>query len=136
MNQTEQLKLVRTAFDRLEFLNDLTWTPYRERHLAMCIEEEKGHRGFGCDFRKHHPNAVGIKDAARSFVVKRIAEYLSGEAPPKGKDFLHIQRSCFYAAALVDEYGTKIREKWAGLDLAALSSLDYCVLVSPEDKAA
>lgn len=136
MNQKDQLKLARTAFDKLYFLDNLDWTSHRERILDMCVEEEKGHRGFGCNFRQHHPHAASIKDVARSFVVKRIAEYLAGTPMPKGKDFLSIQRSCFYAAGLVHKHGEEIRKAWAGLDLDAIQSIDYVVLVSPEDKAA
>lgn len=132
-NQKQTLSIVRQAYDDLEFLNNKTWTRYRDNLLAECVAEEKSHRGFMSEFNRSHPNASGVTDCAKSFAVKRVAEYLTGTKFPRGKDFLHIQRSCFYAAGLVDEFRKEIRKAWRKHDLKALCEIDYVKLVSPEE---
>lgn len=129
MNTKQKLQLIRDAFNRLAFLNNVARGGYLDRLHAQCVEEERGHRGFGHDFAKYHPGAVSVTDAARLFSVKRIAEYLNGERMPRGKEFLHVQKSCFHAAALVDEFRKDIRRAWRGLDVKALTELDYCEFV-------
>lgn len=137
MSNKETIKLVTKAYQELAFLDNLDWTHHREELFRMTRDEEKGHRGWGPDFSKHHTSdTASIADCARLFAVKRIAEYLSGTPMPKGQDFLHIQKSCFYAAGLVDEYGEKIREAWKGFDLDVLKELDYCAVVHVREEAA
>ena len=88
----------------------------------MAQEEERGHRGWGPHFAK-----IGVTDAARLFVVKRVAEYLTGKSKmPRGKEFLYIQRSCFQCAGLVDAYRKEIRKAWRKFNVAELTTLDYC----------
>ncbi len=123
-----KLKLIERAFIALEPLNNHDWTNHREAIFALCLEEEKGHRRG--DFAQHHtPDTINANQAARLFVVKRIAEYLEGCRMPRGKDYLHMQKSCFYAAGLVEKFRKEIRKAWNGLDMAALSSMDYCEFV-------
>lgn len=129
MTRKKQITLAREAFDLLLPLDNLSWHPYVSRLLAMCKEEEKAHRGFGTDFNAYHPNAATLADCAKAFAVKRIAEYLLGDPMPKGKDFLHCQKSCFQAAGLVNEYRKEIQGAWAGIDYAQLRDIDYVVLV-------
>jgi hypothetical protein len=102
----------------------------------MCKTEEKGHRGWGPDFYQHHTSdTASVGDAAKMFSVRRIAEYMNGQDLPKGKDFLHIQKSCFYAAGLVDEYRDRIAKLWseAGISVEELNTLDYCKIVKVKD---
>jgi hypothetical protein len=129
MNRTEKLALIRDAFGRLHALNNICWTPYRERLFDLCETEEKEHRGFGPDFRRYHPNAVSVADTARMFSVKRVAEYLNGEKMPHARQFIHIQRSAFFAASLVANYRKEIRKAWKGLPIGELAALDYCEFV-------
>lgn len=137
LTRAQKLKLTREAFDRLHVLNNIDWNSHREKIHALCCEEEKGHRGWGPDFAKYHPTAASVSDCARIFTVKRIAEYLIGERMPRGKMFLHCQKSAFYAAGLVDEYRKQIRKAWRGLDVKELAALDYCEFVSePKEVAA
>ena len=127
MTTKEKVKLVIQAFHALYPLANINWTNYPQDLLGMCIEEEKKHRGD--DFNRSHPNAVSVAVAARMFAVKRIAEYLTGHRMPKGKDFLHFQRSCFYAAGLVDAHRKIIRKAWRKLPVKELAELDYCEFV-------
>jgi len=127
--QRSTVKLVNSAFSTLDFLNNKSWVNHLEKVFKMAIFEEKQYRSG--DFAKHHPNALCAADCARSFIVKRVAEYLQGATMPSGKDFLHMQPSALYCAGLVDEYRTEIMEAWTGQDLPALASIDYVQLVSP-----
>lgn len=120
------LKLINQAFDALRWAFDSSWHNYAEQLLRQCLEEEKGHRGFAPDFKGHHTDAtISAKQAAKLFAVKRVAEYLLKPEFPKGKDYLHYQKSCFIAAGMVDEFGEKIRAEWQKFDLAVLAALNY-----------
>lgn len=132
-----QIKLAREAFGQLAFLNNESWTSHREKLFALCKAEEKEHRGFMSGFTEAHTtDTASVADCARLFAVKRIAEYLTGDEMPKGKDYLHIQASCFYAAGLADEFGDKIiREAWKGFDLQQLRELDYTTIVKVKEAA-
>src|SRR5262249_46402806 len=101
----ETLKLARKAFEALYVLEHIDVTHHRDELFKLCKAEEKGHRGWGPDFNEHHTtDTASVADAAKMFAVLRVAEYMNGQPMPFGKSFLHIQKSCFYAAGLVDEY--------------------------------
>lgn len=125
----EKIELVEAAFSALYPLGNIRWTNYPEQLRKMCLEEEKRHRADG--FSSSHPQAVSANVAAKMFAVKRIAEYLTGDKMPKGKQYLHTQRSCFYAAGMVDAYRKEIRKAWKGIPVSELAELDYCEFVGP-----
>lgn len=135
MNTKQQINLIRAAFDRLHVLNNITWSNYQDQLLKTCAEEERSHRGSGPDFAKNHPGAISVADAARLFAVKRIAEYMSGEPVPEIKYFLSMQRSVFFAASLVANYRERIASAWEGLDVKALSELNYVEFVRVKEAA-
>lgn len=126
----EQIKLARNAYDALAPLNNIAWQSYRDQLLNLCKAEEKDHRGFMPDFNQcHTSDTASVSDAAKLFAVKRIAEYLTGDKMPIGKDYLHTQKSCFMAAGLVDEYRQVIEKAWTHFDIEQLSKLDYTQVV-------
>lgn len=131
LSHKSTVKLANSAYDKLQFLDNKSWTSHRERCFQLAREEEKRHRGAGPSFAIHHKGAASIADCARQFVVKRIAEYLLMDRSkwPTGRDLIHTQPSALYACGLADEFGDEIRKGWAGFDLNQLASLDYCVLV-------
>lgn len=132
-----KLKLINEAFDALRWAFDHCSPNHAERLLDLCKEEEKGHRGFMPDFAKYHTaKTIGVTQAAKLFAVKRVAEYLEGERMPAGKDYLHFQKSAFYAAGMVDEYSKEITTAWTNFDLAALASLNYTDFVKVKTEAA
>ena len=133
MKKNPYKKQVDAAFSAIQFLDHESWTNYREELFKLCSAEERGHRGSGPDFGRHHPNAASVADCAKMFAVQRIADFLRGAKMPVGKQFLHSHKSAFYAAGLVDEYGEEIVAAWGSLDLSALAAMDYCRTVSPED---
>jgi len=131
--QAQQIKMVGLAFDALSHVFYSKNTNYAEQLLAQCIAEEKSHRGFANDFGVYHPNAATIRQCAKAFAVKRVAEYLLTTKPlPSGEAFLHIQKSCFWAAGIADEFKSEIQEAWINFDIRELSELDYVMFVSPE----
>lgn len=126
---TAQLKTVREASQKLSWAFDSAWTNHMEELIRICADEERGHRNSGPDFSAFHPGAASIKDCARMFAVKRIAEYLQGATMPKGKDYLHFQKSAFYAAAMVDEFRADLEKALSGFSVPELAQLDYCDFV-------
>lgn len=128
-------KLISKAYALLSGVFYAESTNYAKQLFEACKDEEKRHRGFGNNWQAHHPNGCTLAEAARLFAVKRIAEYLTGERMPRGKDYLHTQRSCFIAAGIADEYRKQVRKAWKGLPVDTLAGLDYCKAVSPERAA-
>ncbi len=120
-----KLKLINDAYDALRWAFDHCTINHAEKLLELCKEEERGHRGFMDGFNRCHPGAIGVTQAAKLFAVKRVAEYLLGAEYPKGKDYLHTQKSCFLAAAMRDEFHNEIQEAWRNFDLKELAALDY-----------
>lgn len=121
-----QLKLINEAFDALRWAFDHCSPNHAEKLLAMCNEEERGHRGFMPDFTKYHtPDTISVNQAAKLFAVKRVAEYMQGEKFPTGKDYLHCQKSCFYAAGMVDEFRNEILAAWQKFNYLELVAIDY-----------
>lgn len=126
----EKLKLIRDAFDALHWAFDSHNTNHADTLFSMCLAEERGHRKCGPDFARYHTaDTISAHLAAKLFAVRRVAEYLTGEAMPAGKAYLHTQKSCFQAAAMVDEFKTEILEAWKAFDIAELASMDYSEFV-------
>lgn len=136
MRTKEINAIVDSAYSALQFLNNKTWTAYRDRCYDMACEEERGHRR-GAPNGWSWPKGASVNAAARMFVVKRIAEELTGERPIKIADILHTQGSAVYAAALVANFGDEIRKAWSspGIEtIAALKELDYVQFVNDGEK--
>ena len=127
MSETTRINLiVNEAYTRLDALNDISMTAYRNVCFRMALEEERGHRrGW------RWPKGASAQVAARLFVVKRIAEALTATNDRKLtiKDVLHTQPSAIYAASIVANYDDEVMRAWDGLDVAELADLDYCKLV-------
>lgn len=126
------IKTARAAFDTLSQVFYAETYNYAEQLLAMCKEEERGHRGFMDGFRRSHTDdTASVSDAAKMFAVVRVAEYLlHPEQFPKGASFLHMQRSCFMAAGIVDKYGGAVEKAWAPFfQIQQLAALNYTDIV-------
>jgi hypothetical protein len=59
------------------------------------------------------------------FAVKRVAEYLIDPTYPRGEQYLHMQKSCFTAAGIAEEFREEIRAAWATQNITELAALDY-----------
>ncbi len=130
---TDINKLVSRAYTALESLNNIQWTPYRDRCFEMAQAEERAHvRCAPDDYQR--PCGYSVNGAARLFVVKRIAEYLvqylvHSCKTPTIADVLHYQPSAIYAASIVANYPQEIIAALAGFDIEQLARLDYCKYV-------
>jgi hypothetical protein len=138
INKAQWLRHIKAAFDRLNWAFDAETVNHAQALLDLCCDEEKAHRKMG-HFNAYHPNAPGVTDCARLFAVKCVAEYLLKPVYPSGQQYLHMQKSCFIAAGVADEFGDKVRAAWKDFDLSTLAALDYCDYVkaqNPEKVAA
>lgn len=128
------LSTIRKAFQALRgvfYSNSIQWA---DTLADECAQEERRHRGTNGEFANYHPKAASVADCARAFAVLRVAQYLSGERFPSGKDYLHFQRSCFTAAGMADEFKEQILQAWQPFNMDELLAIDYCRLVgTPED---
>lgn len=119
-------KQIKEAFEKLSSVFYSKNQNFAEVLMDECAGEERGHRGFMDGFRRcHTSDTIGVKDAARLFAVKRVAEYLLSREYPCGEQYLHMQRSCFTAAAIADEFAKEIRAVWTPGQIEELSKLDY-----------
>jgi hypothetical protein len=129
MNTREINLLAGKAYAALQVLNNITWTPYRDKLHDMASAEERQHRhctpNSWC-----FPKGASVSAAAKLFAVKRIAEALTGEKKPSIADYLHCQGSAFYAHSIVANYRKECRAALKGHDLAALAALDYVEFVN------
>ena len=128
------IRYIRQCFDRLDGILIHGFTDERKAFFELCESEEKEQRGeqrgWGSDFARYHTSdTIGIKDAARLFVVHDLAKFLQGGRMPELKDYLHAKRSHFHGAAIALEFGDKIREAWKGLNIADLAEINYSDLV-------
>lgn len=131
------VKQISEAFERLEWAFDSHNVNHATKLFEMCLADEKGHRGVLPDFARCHTiDTISARQAAKLFAVKRVAEYLRGDKLPEIKDYLHTQKSCYYAAAMALECRGEILKEWKDQDLNALADLDYCDYVKTVKQAA
>ena len=107
MITNKQKALINDCYDRLNVLNDVTWTRYRDDLFKMERKSERDHRNTWCDGREYSKRAISINDSARFFACKHILDALVQE-PPSVKGFLSLKRSIFYGHSLVANYRTRI----------------------------
>jgi hypothetical protein len=131
MSETTRInRIADEAYTRLDALNDITMTAYRNVCFRMALEEERGHRR-SAPAGWRWPKGASAQAAARMFVVVRIAQALTATDDRKLtiKDVLYTQPSAIHAASIVANYGAEVMRAWDGLDVAELAALDYCKLV-------
>jgi|TARA_E500000178_G_C16881009_1_gene688998 hypothetical protein len=135
--QKEQLKYliakVNTAYDKLSFLNNITWKEYREILFKMNRKGEAEHRNWGSSFEQFHQHAATTSICAKMFTVKDIATALLDIEKFSVKSLLHIKYSCIYAQSIAENYKEEILKAWSDENIKFLSKLDYCNFVSPQD---
>lgn len=114
-------------------LDNISWSNYYTQLVDLCAGEEKQHRGFGDRFKSYHTDAPSVAACARFFAVHRIGQYLAGQKIPDAADYLHFQKSAFYAAGIVASYEKECREalERAGISAEYLADLDYSTFISP-----
>lgn len=124
MNKSEQVRVVRSAFDELGRLGlQDGWYDVRERLYDMNLEAEKRHR-----HGSHPPCGLSMKDAARLFTVSHL---LDGWKQPNKWDvdaILHIRTEVLYAQAYAKKHHGQIATwavKWTG----PFEQVDYAELM-------
>ena len=127
MTKSNQLKLINLIYSRLDFLNNYTWTAYRDDLFNQCLKSEKQHR-------KGRPDGVtcGIsaRDAAKYFTIKYIVETVVTGETFQVKDFITVRREWFYGQSIALNYRDAILENLKGIDLEQfLNDVDYCELM-------
>jgi len=131
MITNKQKTLINDCYDRLDVLNDVTWTRYRDDLFKMERKSERDHRNTWCDGREYSKRAISINDSARFFACKHILDALVQE-PPSLKGFLSLKRSIFYGHSLVANYRTRIERCLDGFNFRDFKQLDYVDLVKSE----
>jgi len=131
MITNKQKALINDCYDRLNVLNDVTWTRYRDDLFKMERKSERDHRNTWCDGREYSKRAISINDSARFFACKHILDALVQE-PPSIKGFLSLKRSIFYGHSLVANYRTRIERCLDGFNFRDFKQLDYVDLVKSE----
>lgn len=110
------LELVNAAYVRLEVLDNIRFTKYRENMLALCYASQD----------KDYIGLAAARKRARAQVVKSIASYVWGKPEPRIADYLTFEPYIFLAASLVANYRTEIVAALEGFDVGQLAALDVC----------
>jgi len=117
------IKLINDAYSKLQILNNIDWTPYRENLYKLERQYERNHRNW-CNGREFD---FSIDIASKLFVVQHIASALKGTRHSI-KSFIYLKQSIFFAESLVLNYEDKIKEALKDFDLDELCELSYSIL--------
>lgn len=117
------IKLINDAYSKLQILNNIDWTPYRENLYKLERQYERNHRNW-CNGREFD---FSIDIASKLFVVQHIASALKGTRHTI-KSFIYLKQSIFFAESLVLNYEDKIKEALKDFDLDELCELSYSIL--------
>ena len=103
MITNKQKALINDCYDRLNVLNDVTWTRYRDDLFKMEKKSERDHRnGHIHSGREYSKRAISINDSARYFACKHILDALVQE-PPSLANASHSVETVLEQAASVSE---------------------------------
>lgn len=128
MNKKQQIKLIKETWNKIDYcLSSISWGQYGKEYLQLNIREEKSHDNF----RGDNSRGISIVTAAKLFAVKQIIEILSGQDKfkPTTKEYLHLRKSIYFAWALIENYGDKLKEALKNVNFDDVLSLDYCKLI-------
>ena len=124
--QKEIIKTINQAYNKLAFLDNITWTTYRQNLFMMHKKDEIKHRSTSRDYE------ASMNDCARLFTVKWIANAIINRGSIQIKSLIHIRQGCYISASLVENYFNEFVEAWQDEDIKKLSELDYMSLVNFE----
>lgn len=136
MRTAEINAIVDKAYDALDVVNNMTWTPYRDNCYAMAVAEERTHRRMGLHIGHAYPRGATVEAAAKLFVVKRIAEALTASEQGSTRkltirDLIRVQPSACYAASIAANYGAECMTALGRERLGQLADeLDYVQFVN------
>lgn len=122
-----QLKLINDTWRKIDYtLSSIKWGNEGKKYLALTRQEEKNHDKIRPQGEKR---GISISDASKLFAVKRIVEVLTGNLKLTVADYLNVQKSCFYAVALVENYGKELIIALDNTVLADILACDYTELM-------
>ena len=125
--QKKIIKIVNQAYSKLDVLNNIRWTAFRNDLFDMNKKDEIRHRkSFD---NRNYSGVASISDCAKLFVVHNIAESLLNKSKYTIKDLLIIRKSCIYSQSLVENYREIIEKAWESENIKNLASLDYISLI-------
>ena len=125
--QKKIIKIVNQAYSKLDVLNNIRWTAFRDDLFDMNKKDEIRHRkSFD---NRDYSGVASISDCAKLFVVHNISESLLNKSKYTIKDLLIIRKSCIYSQSLVENYREIIEKAWESENIKNLASLDYISLI-------
>jgi hypothetical protein len=124
MTKAEARKIIAAAFGAITHIQDGFYT-VAERLQDMNAASEKQHRNGRAGF------GLSVREAARLFTVRHLAEALEKPDRYSIDDILSIRTECLYAQAYAKKHAPEIRTSWlrAGVNMADILALDYADLV-------
>ena len=126
--QKQIIKTINQAYSKLDVLNNIRWTAFRDDLFDMNKKDEIRHRkSFD---NRDYSGVASISDCAKLFVVHNIAESLLNKSKYTVKDLLIIRKSCIYSQSLVENYREIIEKAWESENIKNLASLDYISLIN------
>ena len=125
--QKQIIKIVNQAYSKLDVLNNIRWTAFRDDLFDMNKKDEIRHRkSFN---NRDYSGVASISDCAKLFVVHNIAESILNKSKYTIKDLLIIRKSCIYSQSLVENYREIIEKAWESENIKNLANLDYISLI-------
>jgi len=125
--QKQIIKTINQAYSKLDVLNNIRWSAFRDDLFDMNKKDEIRHRkSFD---NRDYSGVASISDCAKLFVVHNIAESLLNKSKYTVKDLLIIRKSCIYSQSLVENYREIIEKAWESENIKNLASLDYISLI-------
>ena len=124
---------IEKMYDRLHFLNNYTWTPYRDHIMKLSRESEKNHRS-----NRETPCGITPTVAAKLFTNQYILEGMTAGLKSRKKGGPTIPMSSIHGLRYEYLYGRSIgagfchdiAEKISSREAKEyLSSVDYCDLM-------
>ena len=121
----KQKALITEGFDRLQRLNNINWTPYRDDMFKARLKSEKRHRTD----RDQLKGMISAGEASRYFVVKFILDAVENPDVFIINDLLSCSIERLTAQALVNTHRELINEALEDFDIKAFNLLDYALMM-------
>ena len=144
MINNNQIKVINTMYDSLQFMNNITWNKYRDNIFKYELQQEKMHRSGWCNGRDYGKFTANL--SAKYFTVKHMIDSINAYKKYMSvydssglhtiKDYLHIKTSIIMAESFVLNY-SKESLKWYENNLTEIINfrlMDYVELVNTEEK--
>jgi hypothetical protein len=144
MINNNQIKVINTMYDSLQFMNNITWNKYRDNIFKYELQQEKMHRNGWCNGRDYGKFTANL--SAKYFTVKHMIDSINAYKAHvivydssklhTIKDYLHIKTSIIMAESFVLNY-SKESLKWYENNLTEIINfrlMDYVELVNTEEK--